>query len=124
MIDARRVAAGGLLAALLFTPGFEPDAKEPLIGPRQSRVFQQACAHCHVRPGIGVPVLGDEAEWAPRREQGFEALVAHTVEGKGGMPPMGTCSFCSEDDLRRLVAFIAGFGRLPEGDPANSEAGR
>ena len=95
-------------------------ATEPLIGERQARIFQQACAHCHVRPGIGVPVLGDVPEWAARREKGFDTLVAHTVDGFAGMPPLGTCSFCTEDDVRRLVAFIAGYPALPgagEGAP-------
>ncbi len=105
-----------LAAAVLFVVSLGAaalgTATEPLIGERQARIFQQACAHCHVRPGIGVPVLGDAGEWAGRREQGFETLVAHTVEGYAGMPPLGTCSFCTEDDLRRLVAFIAGYASL------------
>ena len=122
MTELRHAATAVLLAALLFVPAAGPSAKEPLIGTRQSLVFQQTCAHCHVRPGIGAPVLGDEDEWASRRAKGFETLVTHTVEGMGGMPPLGTCSFCTEDDLRRLVAFIAGFGALPEGTRERDEA--
>jgi len=99
------------------------EAEEPLMGARQAWIFQQSCAHCHVRPGIGVPVLGDTAEWETRRAQGFEAMVAHTVEGFADMPPLGTCSFCTEDDLRRLVAFMAGYTAVPAGGREPSAPG-
>ena len=76
---------------------------------REAQVFQQICAKCHVTPGLGVPVIGDEPEWQRRRAQGLEQLLAHTIDGFGDMPPLGTCSFCSEQELRHLVAFLAGF---------------
>ncbi len=78
------------------------------LTPRETRVFQEICATCHAHAGIGVPVIGDEAEWQRRRSKGPALLLTHTVEGWGNMPPLGTCSFCSEAELRRLVAFIAG----------------
>ena len=80
----------------------------PILDKRQGAAFAQSCGRCHVRPGIGVPILGDADEWELRRRKGFEALVANTVTGIGEMPPLGTCGSCSEDDFRRLVAFIAG----------------
>jgi cytochrome c5 len=83
-------------------------ADEPVLQERQQRLFQQACAHCHLRPGLGVPVVGDAAAWEERRAQGFETLLANTVRGVRDMPPLGTCGACSEEDLRRLVAFVAG----------------
>jgi cytochrome c5 len=55
-----------------------------------------------------VPLVGDAAAWEGRRAQGFETLLANTVNGVRDMPPLGTCGACSEDDLRRLVAFVAG----------------
>ena len=86
-----------------------PAGERVSLSPRQARVFQEICAVCHAWPGIGVPVVGDEAEWKPRRAKGFDTLLANTVNGFGGMPPLGTCSFCSEEDLRQLVSFVAGF---------------
>ena len=35
------------------------------------------------------------------------AARAHRATGYRGMPPLGTCGFCSEDDLRRLIEFMA-----------------
>jgi len=107
--------AGLAFAVSVASVGSAVLAEEPLLGERQARIFQQACAQCHIQPIPGVPLLGDEAEWAPRRARGFDAVLAGTVNGVGGMPPLGTCSFCTEDDLRRLVAFMAGWGRLPDG---------
>jgi cytochrome c5 len=41
-------------------------------------------------------------------------LLASTVAGVGGMPPLGTCGLCSEDDLRELIAYMA---LLPPPEP-------
>ena len=92
------------------------------LSKRESLVLGLVCAHCHSQPGIGVPLIGDEAEWKRRREQGFEALVANTINGAGNMPPLGTCSFCSEEELRRLVAFVAGFPLETVGNTAPDAA--
>jgi len=78
------------------------------LSTREAFVLEQICAQCHARPGIGAPLIGDEAQWAPRRAGGFERLLTNTIEGYLGMPPLGTCSFCTEDELRRLVSFLSG----------------
>ena len=78
------------------------------LGPDGARVYQTACASCHARPGTGAPLTGDEVAWAGRRAQGAEVLLAHTVNGYRGMPPLGTCGLCSESELRELVAYMAG----------------
>jgi cytochrome c5 len=84
-------------------------AAKNTLPPRQARIHQQVCATCHTRPGIGAPLLGDEVAWTPRRERGFDALLESTVNGAGGMPPLGTCGFCTLEDLELLVAWLAGF---------------
>ena len=53
-------------------------------------------------------LVGDAAAWETRREKGIETLLANTVNGYRGMPPLGTCGFCSEPDLRDLIAYMAG----------------
>ena len=100
-------AAVGIAAWAAIVAGVAV-ADEPVLELRQQRLFQQACAYCHLRPGLGVPLVGDAAAWEERRAQGFETLLANTVNGVRDMPPLGTCGACSEDDLRRLVAFVAG----------------
>lgn len=77
------------------------------LSARQTRTFELICAHCHMQPGIGAPLLGDAAAWSTRRSKGFEVMVRNSVDGVGGMPPLGTCSYCSEADLRALIAWLA-----------------
>ena len=77
------------------------------LSDREAFVFQSICLNCHARPGIGVPLIGDEAEWERRRSGGVRKLMTRTVEGYLGMPPLGGCSFCSEDELRRLVLLLS-----------------
>ena len=84
----------------------DPEAVE--LTPRQGRLFSQACAHCHLVPNIGVPVLGVDADWAERRARGFDSMLANTVNGVGDMPPLGTCGACVEADFRALLAFLSG----------------
>ncbi len=74
---------------------------------RSARIFEQVCAHCHARPEIA-PILGDAVEWQLRAEKGFESLLLNTVTGVRGMPPLGSCAFCSEADLRALITLLSG----------------
>lgn len=78
------------------------------LSTQQAVVLQRICAECHLRPGIGSPTIGYEDDWKARRAKGFDVLLANTVNGYRQMPPLGTCSFCSEEDLRQLVAYVAG----------------
>ena len=109
--EARRCARVLLVTPLVLALGLagarSSDANEGL-NERQSRALAQVCAQCHLTPGLGAPMPGDETEWAPRREKGFDALVRNTVLGLGNMPPLGTCGFCSEADFRALVSFLSG----------------
>lgn len=108
------VAFVGVAVAIVGFAGVGA-AQEGPLQPRQAQLFQQACAQCHLRPGLGAPVVGDAAAWETRKALGLEALVANTVRGVGDMPPLGTCGGCDENDLRRLVAFLAGLP-LPESE--------
>ncbi|MEM7409171.1 MAG: c-type cytochrome [Myxococcota bacterium] len=114
MAHTRRWTSWGLCALVAGVFGVADAEAEPL-SPRAQALFGQTCAVCHVKPGLGVPVLGVEADWIERRGRGIDALVASTVRGVGQMPPLGTCGACTESDLRALVGFLAGL------DPAETE---
>jgi cytochrome c5 len=77
-------------------------------GSNLGRLYAQTCANCHGKPGTGAPQAGNAADWDPRTEQGMDILVKHAVEGYKGMPPLGSCGDCSEDDFRALIKFMAG----------------
>jgi cytochrome c5 len=103
MRNSIRLAVGAL--GLLI--GFDAAHAAPEAG-RVSRLFAANCAQCHVRPGVGAPLAGAQAEWAIRREQGEDAMLKNVVEGIRGMPPLGYCGACTEDELRALTRMMAG----------------
>jgi cytochrome c5 len=105
------MAARAAILVCLFLAAPDVAAAQTGLPPRQARIHQQICATCHAQPGLGIPLVGDESAWAPRRERGLDALVEATVTGAGGMPPLGTCSFCTLEDLELLVAYLAGIDR-------------
>ena len=105
---AATLAAIGAALAAIGAAGADGEIAPAGLDARRARIFQQACAHCHARPEIGVPLIGDAVAWKARAAQGLDVLVANTVNGIGNMPPLGTCGFCSEKDLRILAAFLAG----------------
>lgn len=69
-----------------------------------SAIYEQACALCHVPPGLaGAPAFGDAASWAPRLAQGPDVLAEHVINGYQGstgiMPPKGGRVDLSDDDV-------------------------
>ena len=54
------------------------------------------------------PLAGDRTRWDPRWDQGEDALLAATIQGKGGMPAGGQCFECTPDDYKALIRFMAG----------------
>ena len=98
-------AALGLVAALCIAAG-SARAAEPLDA-RLAQVYAQVCATCHQLPATGAPLTGDAAAWRTAAAAGRDAMLANAIDGIRGMPPLGTCGFCTEDDLRRLIDFMA-----------------
>ena len=100
--------SGRLLPALVALASLCAQAQEVApLDSRQARLFGEICATCHVQPGTGAPVVGRPGDWADARSRGFEQMLKHTVDGYRGMPPLGTCGSCSEDDFRALIRFMS-----------------
>jgi cytochrome c5 len=70
------------------------------------QAYAAACVACHGAGTLGAPKLGDATAWGPRLTQGFEALVASALKGKGAMPPQGGGPL-SEVEVARAVAYMA-----------------
>jgi cytochrome c5 len=76
-----------------------------------SAVYEQACALCHVPPGLaGAPAFGDAASWAPRIAQGPALLAEHVINGYQGstgvMPPKGGRVDLSDDDVLAAMQYM------------------
>lgn len=76
--------------------------------PQLARLYAQTCKACHATPASGAPQAGDRAAWDPRVAQGMPVLLEHTVRGYKGMPPLGSCMDCNEQDFEALIRFMAG----------------
>lgn len=74
---------------------------------RQMSLLANNCLQCHTRPETGAPLMGRAADWRQSVASGEEAMLINVVQGKGGMPPLGYCSACSEQDFRVLIRLMA-----------------
>ncbi len=88
------------------TPAVERGPREP-AGEALAQLYNRSCRSCHAMGTAAAPLTGDFAAWAPRLEQGMDVLLDHTINGYQGMPPMGMCFDCSEEDFRALISFMA-----------------
>ncbi len=76
--------------------------------PDTMALYNRSCISCHRGGAGGAPRTGDVAAWQPRLEQGAEVLLDHTISGFQGMPPMGMCMDCNEDQFLALIEYMAG----------------
>lgn len=100
------------LVMTLFGCGEEPkppatahDAipKEPTL----AQIYTNSCQLCHANPAANAPLTGDRQAWEPRIRQGADTLLDHAINGYNGMPPMGQCVECSEEQFLQLIGFMA-----------------
>ena len=69
--------------------------------------YTKFCFSCHAAGVAGAPRVGDVEAWAPRVAKGDALLLKSTVEGMvPGMPPMGLCMQCSEEQLAAAIEFM------------------
>ncbi|PID62087.1 MAG: cytochrome c5 family protein [Gammaproteobacteria bacterium] len=104
-------------------PGAQPVAAsdasaEPVAA---AEIVASTCSACHEAGVAGAPVIGDEAEWAKRREAGLDALLSSVIDGKGAMPARAGSSF-SDDELRSAVQHLAMFEVVEEAAAGASAA--
>ncbi|NOY17121.1 MAG: cytochrome c5 family protein [Gammaproteobacteria bacterium] len=70
------------------------------------KIYDTKCFTCHASGVAGAPKFGDKAAWAPRIAAGMDAMMVIVIKGKGAMPPKGTCTDCSADDLKGVVQYM------------------
>lgn len=70
-------------------------------------VYSAACLACHTTGAAGAPKLGDAGDWSARMEaRGLEGMYESAIKGFNGMPAMGLCMNCSEDEMKASVDYI------------------
>ena len=98
--------------ALLAACGAEvPPATPPepvMLTADQAQIYAASCAVCHSYPGSGAPIAGVLEDWEEELARGLDGMLRITLEGSRGMPPLGGCAYCSEDDFVQLIQFMTG----------------
>lgn len=71
--------------------------------------YEAVCVGCHAPSNIMVssPKLHRAADWVPRLEKGFDAVLDHAVNGVNAMPAMGTCSDCTLEAIAAAIRYMA-----------------
>jgi cytochrome c5 len=83
-----------------------PAAESKPAAPSGKAVYDKVCFACHAQSIAGSPPLGDKAAWAPRLQQGMDALVQSVIKGKGAMPPKAGNPALTEAEARAAVEFM------------------
>ncbi len=68
--------------------------------------YEQVCHICHEAGLAGAPKFGDKADWAPRIAEGMDTMVKRAIEGYKAMPPKGTCTSCSDEDIKKTIEYM------------------
>lgn len=55
-------------------------------GKSGQEVYTSACFACHGTGAAGAPLVGNNAQWAPRIAQGMDVLVEHATKGFSSKP--------------------------------------
>ncbi|MFD2631143.1 c-type cytochrome [Idiomarina piscisalsi] len=82
-------------------------AAEESSGPRSGeQVYNKYCTACHTSGVMGAPKINNAADWEDRLAQGMDTVLKHAVEGFNAMPPKGTCSDCSEEEIQAAIDYM------------------
>ena len=90
------------------SPPAAPAAAVTAANPAIQATYDRTCRSCHAVPGSGAPQSGDAKAWQPRVAKGIDTLLDHTIGGFNGMPPLGACMECSEDEFISLIELMSG----------------
>ena len=100
------VALAGATEAVATAPAAQTAAAGGDAAASGEATYSKACVACHSAGVAGAPKFGDKAAWEPRIAQGVDALLSTAINGKGAMPPRGTCMDCSDADLKAAIEYM------------------
>lgn len=69
--------------------------------------YEQFCIICHQDGVAGAPKFQNEKDWGPRlKDRKIEDLVKSAQKGLNLMPAKGTCTECSDEDLKAAILYM------------------
>ncbi|MCB1644124.1 MAG: cytochrome c5 family protein [Pseudomonadales bacterium] len=109
MRSLQRSSVAALMALSIVTgcSAPEPPAAHPVSADLQVK-YAASCKSCHQVPATGAPQTHRLKDWQPRLNKGYQVLLDNTVNGIGGMPPLGQCFDCTTEELEELIRFMSG----------------
>jgi len=69
-------------------------------------VYNASCAACHASGVLGAPKFGTNEMQLRLDEKGMETLLTHAINGFNAMPPRGTCSSCSDEEIQATIDYM------------------
>ena len=69
-------------------------------------IYEAACTTCHAIGLAGAPLFGSKVIWGERANEDLSVLVETVTNGLGGMPRMGMCMDCSQEELTNSVQYM------------------
>jgi cytochrome c5 len=96
------------------------DANAPHVFKTGEQVFKAVCTTCHTPGAAGAPKFGNNADWAPRIAQGYDALLHSALNGKNAMPARGGTSpdDYSDYEIAGAVVYMADHSGASFPEPA------
>lgn len=69
-------------------------------------LYETYCDACHAMGSGGAPKYGDATSWNPFIKQGMQTLYHNAIHGFKGMPAKGTCTSCSDQQIKDAVNYM------------------
>ena len=77
------------------------------IDPFTIELYESSCKICHGEGIGGAPKSFDALAWGERMAKGRQVLLNNAISGYKGMPPLGMCSDCTQEDLQDLIDYMS-----------------
>lgn len=68
--------------------------------------YKSTCAVCHETGVGGAPKFRNAGDWSTRVAAGIDEMLKIAIQGKGAMPPKGTCMQCSDEELKMAIEYM------------------
>lgn len=85
----------------------KPKNVQAALGPNVAQErYKSTCSVCHETGVAGAPKFRNAADWKSRMDVGIDSMLKIAIQGKGGMPPRGTCMQCSDEELKLTIEYM------------------
>ncbi len=94
----------------------QPCAENAYIPPAANRepwsgatVYKLHCSTCHEKGQLGAINVHDSVAWKAKAIVGYDKLLEVVITGVGAMPKKGTCTSCSDAELKDAIKYMVEF---------------